>query len=156
MKKSLLNKIEKFLENRVKIEPRNERADADEKDVEALYDIVDALAREKWQPSYDAWIPVEIFLNNRSTHDPFNFRPMPDDDMGDSKTVTFEDRMQVAQFNVAIASDALQMVWRCQESKLAVEKAIKEGRYCKHHGAFHRGGSCERCEDMLKWREKNK
>lgn len=165
MRKSLLTKIEKFLANRIKVAQGEERAEADQKDVDVLASIINDLVNAKWEPSYDAWTPVDTILVNRSTHDPFYFEPMPSDWDEDTK-VTFEDKMRVANANCGMAAEHLNRVWRLQESKLRRDKAIKAGLYCSQHGEIqlteinektkHTCRECTSVIEKLKQKKKSK
>lgn len=129
--------LAKFLETKVKITPRNERADADIKDVKALEDLIRAICEAKWEESYDGFIPVQVELINRSTHEAFHYSPQPyikDEEEKGRYQVNFEEKMRIATTNLSIATKEVDTIWRNQESTIRVEKAIAENRYCRWHG----------------------
>lgn len=112
MNKKLQKKINDFLKSKVKIMPGKERAIADSKEIEKLEQIVDMLCREKWKPSYDGYIPMEVLVVNRTTHEPFHYSPQP---YGNENN--FDEKMEAAVFNIKIASNDLDTIWRIEQDR---------------------------------------
>lgn len=147
--KKLDDLIAKFLSNKVKIAPRNERADADPKDVKDLQEIIRLLCEKKWEASYDGFIPVQVDLVNRSTHEAFHYEPQPyiqDNDEAQEYQTNFEEKMRIATMNLNLATKEVDMIWRNQEASLRVSRALKAGKYCRQHGEFQTSGKCPNCK----------
>lgn len=152
MIKKLTQKIDAFLSTKVKVEKGNERAKADADDIKKLEDIIQLLCEAKWEPSYDGFVPVQIKLINRSTHENFDYAPQPyiaDGANPETSFINFEEKMSIATLNSHLACAEVERVWRTQKSALHRVRAIKENRYCRMHGEYHKkkeSDSCPHCK----------
>jgi hypothetical protein len=99
----LIQKIRRFVKNRVEIEGRNSQAKASKEDAEILWEIVNELCELKWDPGYDGH-PIQIILNNRSRFEPLHFFPIP---YLHKEDTNIDDCIQNAGTNVSIAAGTL-------------------------------------------------
>ena len=93
--KNIFNKIESFLKDKIKIEPGNERAKATTDDIEKLNSIIQMVCKAKWEASYDGWVPADVLVINRSTHEAFHYETQPYD-KNEEKQENFEEKMRIA------------------------------------------------------------
>lgn len=122
MDKELESRIRRFLSEKVLIEEGNTKSVAHSIDVEELRFIVTCLCSSKWQQNKLGYLPVQVEITNRSTHEAVQYGAQPKRNL--SVPNQFEYKLALARHNSAIAHAELTSVWD-DEQKIVRERMSK-------------------------------